>query len=547
MPLLALGALFPLLFLLSPTSARASSGQVAMLDDGSLQSVDNSPVATLQELRHLGVGIVRYVVHWADIAPDSSSSTMPHFNASDPGAYPAANWAALDQVVRTANSDGIRLMITVAGHVPRWAFGPNEPSDPQQLLGAWKPSASEYGQFVHAVATRYSGHYQGLPAVHAWELYNEPNFGQDLSPQSVGSVITSADMYRSMVASSWSALQATGHGHDTILIGALSAHGENNPNVFGEAKPLQFMRELYCLDSSYHFFRGSAARTRGCPSSAAKFRKQNPGLFNASGFSIHPYPLGADMTVPPNRTRTPDKDYATFVQLPNVIKALDKSLGADGSHKHYAVWNTEYGYVSDPPRTDGVSVSNQAYYLNWAEYLSWKNPRIVSFMQFLLADPNPNVGVVRCGGFASGLLFNPAPPTIGGCGGPYTPGAPKPAYDAWRLPLYLPQTSTRRGKTLEVWGCVRPAQYALRDTHSPQVGHIQFASSGSTAYSDIATVTFRNPNGSCYFNLHLKFPSSGTVRLAYTYPPSDARLAPTTAYADPLSPAVSRSISITVK
>jgi len=38
------------------------------------------------------------------------------------------------------------------------------------------PSANEYKQFVEALGKRY-------PSVHTWELYNEPNFGEDLSPR----------------------------------------------------------------------------------------------------------------------------------------------------------------------------------------------------------------------------------------------------------------------------------------------------------------------------------------------------------------------------
>ena len=43
----------------------------------------------MQELRHLGVGMVRVNVRWSLIAPDPTSRTRPNFNASDPNAYPA--------------------------------------------------------------------------------------------------------------------------------------------------------------------------------------------------------------------------------------------------------------------------------------------------------------------------------------------------------------------------------------------------------------------------------------------------------------------------
>lgn len=544
-----LAGLSSLLFLggaLVPVAAQASHRQVSIMYE---DQVSTAPGQTLQELRHLGAGTVRFVVHWSDIAPNPNSFTAPKFNAADPAAYPPANWSTLDAVVRTARADGVTVLLTVAGHVPLWVWGPGVPRDPRlrASLGAWKPSAPAFGQFMRALGTRYSGHYHGLPAIRDWEIYNEPGFGEDLAPQSVGPVRTGPDMYRSLLASAWGALRATGHRRDLILIGALSAHGQANPGLIGETRPLDFVRELYCLDSRYRPFRGRAATRRGCPSTPKalrRFRAQNGGLFNAGGFAIHPYPLGLDMTTPPNRTRFHDKNYAGFSQLPNLIKALDRSLRADGSRKRYSLWNDEYGYISNPPRGDGVSLANQATYLNWAEYLSYKNPRIASFMQYLLVDPDPTHGVVTCGGFASGLIFNPAL-TTAPCAHGALGGAPKPALDAWRLPLYLPRTTTRKGGQLEVWGCVRPAAYAIRDTHRPQVGHLQFQAAGSSTFTDLATVTFRNPNGSCYFDRRIRFSRSGTLRLAYSYP-VDAALLPTFAvgYRDPLNPAVSRSIPI---
>ena len=111
-------------------------------------------------------------------------------------------------------------------------------------------------------------------------------------------------MYRPIVDAGWKALHATGHGHDTILIGEFAARGngfrsphpgqpQGLPGNYGQTKPLEFLRTLYCLDSSYRQLRGSAARAHGCPTNAAgsrRFRAQHPGLFSASGVGDHPYP-----------------------------------------------------------------------------------------------------------------------------------------------------------------------------------------------------------------------------------------------------------------
>ena len=166
--------------------------------------------------------------------------------------------------------------------------------------------------------------------------------------------------------------------------------------------------------------------------------------------------------------------------------------------------------------------------MNWSEYVSWRNPRIRSFAQFPIYDPLRPLRSNDWGGYASGLLtWN---------------GVPKATYAAWRLPVFLPITSTRRGRSLEVWGCVRPAPFAALDTGAPQTVAIQFArdSSGASGpFTTIQTVTLGGTS-SCYFDVRVKFPASGTVRLGYTYPPSD-----------PLLPAqqgqiVSRSVQVTL-
>ena len=54
------------------------------------------PVGTLNTLKRLGVDRIHVFMHWADIAPDPTSSDRPDFDATDPAAYPAAGWASYD-------------------------------------------------------------------------------------------------------------------------------------------------------------------------------------------------------------------------------------------------------------------------------------------------------------------------------------------------------------------------------------------------------------------------------------------------------------------
>jgi hypothetical protein len=503
--------------------------------------------------------MVRLNVRWSFIAPDVKSRRRPRFNASDPNAYPAQNWGPYDALVRVAQTDGIQLMFTPTAFAPLWAQGPN----PQKYGAhynfefAFMPSANEFRQFVVALGKRYR-------SVHAWELYNEPNFGEDLAPQGINGshVLYSPVMYRGLISAAWRALHATGHGRDTVIVGAVAAHGAHIParrgnglpGAYGETPPLEFMRELYCLDSRYHRYTGAAAAVRKCPTNAAaarRFRAQNPALFSSSAWSIHPYPLGKDGSTPPTTTNYKNPNFAGFSQIPNVVRTLDRIQRAYRSGKRFPVWNTEYGYITNPPNRSErfASLAAQAYYDNWAEYLSWKNGRVNSSMQYLLYDPNPSVGTPECGGFASGIVFFTQPPSTRGCG-PYPPGTAKPGLSAYRLPIYLPNGSAHPGRAVTVWGCVRPAHYALLDTHKPQTGLIQFQRGGRGAWSTVASVTFSNPSASCYFTRRVKFPASGSVRLLYQYPLGDLRLQPGigNTYFDPLArTSLSRSASVKIR
>ena len=114
-------------------------------------------------------------------------------------------------------------------------------------------------------------------------------------------------------------------------------------------------------------------------------------------------------------------------------------------------------------------------------------------------------------------------------------GRPKPAYDAYRLPLYIPTTSLSPSAKVEVWGAARPAPFIAYDGTRPQTASLQLND------TTIATVNVAGPGG--YFDLHMTLPTSGNLRLAYTYPSSDpllpVGLAGTTVY--------SRTIIITVR
>ncbi len=499
-------AILPMLGLLAALHAplvSASSTQEAIFQDDGLLA--GNPAGALTTLRSLGVTRVRVALAWSRIAPQPTATRAPKgFNAANPAAYPAASWSVFDQVVRQAKASGISLDFLLTGPAPRWAEGRGRPAN--EPFGAWKPSAPDFGSFVKAVGTRYSGTYRPkgvsapLPSVNFWGIWNEPNYGPDLAPQTAagGAVQIAAASYRGLLGHAWGSLRASGHKRDTIVFGETAPHGFASGGNFSGTAPLEFVRGLYCVNSHNQPLRGRLASQNGCPTTAAgsrRFRSQNPALFSASAFAAHPYA----QATPPNRSLFAQgqdhADVADLAAVPKLERTLDSLNRVYGSHKQFPIYSTEFGYQTNPPEhsKQGINPVTAAYYMNWAEYISYKQPRIRSYNQYLFADPSG-------GNFASGIVFSS--------------GQHKPGFDAFRLPLYLPKTSVKHPGSLEVWGGVRPAHFARLDTGTPQTAQIQFQTNSTGAFTTLSTVAITNSRG--YFDVHQKFAHSGTVRLAWT-------------------------------
>jgi hypothetical protein len=468
--------------------------------------LDADPVGTLRLMRSLGIDRVRVFVPWGalyggpSLAPNPTSRAMPvGFDPTNPAAYSATAWSLYDAIDRAAAQTGVGLYFSLGPPPPLWASGRGAP---RPDLPQWRPSAQAFGAFVHAIGVRYSGTYvppgasTPLPRINFWGIWNEPNYGVDLAPQAIDGwrVEVSPATYRGMLDAAWSALQATGHGGDTILIGELAPRGVQASDGL---TPLRFLRALYCVDGSFRPLRGESARLRGCPTTAAgsnSFRARHPALFRASGLAIHPYPQG----LPPNYVTPGEPGYADLPAIPRLERTLDTIQRAYGPSSPLPIYNTEFGYKTNPPFPGGVSPRTAAAYLNWAEYISWRDPRIKSYDQYLLTDP----ACLTLSCFATGLETEN--------------GDHKPSYAAFRMPVYLPVTTFTPGQALEVWGCVRPARFAMRETGRHQIVEIEFKRAGSRTWSLLSSVTITDPNG--YFDVARTFHIAGSVRLAWRYP-----------------------------
>ncbi|MEA2425782.1 MAG: polysaccharide biosynthesis protein PslG, partial [Thermoleophilaceae bacterium] len=323
--------------LLAPAAAAAARGQLTMMEDSTqlLSLGPDARDAALDNFKALGANIVKVRVEWRDLAPDPGSRRKPAFDATDPTAYPADVWTPLDAAVHGIVARGMRPFLMISPPAPDWATA----APPKKYIGVWKTNPADYGDFVRAIARRYSGANEGLPRVTMWSIWNEPNHPQFIQPLSerVGGkmVPTAADQYRRLYTAATDALAATGHATDTVLFGEVLPIGQAKLGTLNTIRPLLWLREFFCLDDNYRPFRGSAASARGC----TPFPK-----IVTSGFAMHPYttPVGP-------RFHLTSPDDATIGQIARVETALDRVAKTKRVRKGLPIYSTEFGIQTDPP------------------------------------------------------------------------------------------------------------------------------------------------------------------------------------------------------
>jgi hypothetical protein len=514
---------------LRPQAARADSTELSILmDDQPLLYTSNSAaLSALERLKSIGVNVVRVSVVWALLAPNPTSTRTPKgFNASDPGSYPYGAWARYDYLDEVAHRLGMTLYFDLTAPAPAWAVA----HDPTPNVGhswSYKPNISDYEQFVQAVGTRYSGDYTTtttsckpsntvtfggivipigpvkctqvpkttLPAIHWWSIWNEPDEVGWLTPQTHRdggrTYLSTPAYYRRMADAAYTGLLGTGHLDDTILLGELTSALNS-----ATTHPLPWMRDFYCVNGADQPLTGSAASVVGCPTSGNRvtFVQDNPVLFAASGFAYHPYSF-----IAPNRV-VPGKPWAIDLEnISGLNSTLTGVLNAYNEPDNMPIYITEFAYETKPPDPyAATSLANQAKWLNQAEYMTYNMPRVKSMAQFLLYDLPP-LSTARKGTrtywspFQSGLL--------------YLNGNKKPAYNAFRLPIWVPSAHT--GSSVYVWGQIRPATF-----EGAQAGVLQFKRSGTSSWQYLSTVETTNPEG--FLTTHVALHNRGQLRLEWT-------------------------------
>jgi len=461
----------------APGSARVAPALETILQDDAQLLYRPEPVVqeTLAELRALGVDRVRVTAGWSVMTRTPDSATRPSFDATDPAAYDATRWAALDRVVSLAPHYGLKVMIDVGFWAPHWAA-----SDPPGPRARADIDPGAFRDFAVAVARRYSGSFvpatssdalpvlvpngsddqflaellgqsnppggpaglgtllspaailplgpRPLPRVDVLTLWNEPNHPGFLLPQWSGGGAhrspASPAAYRTMVAAAYPAIKRA-RPDATVLVGATAASASQDTGTDG-VPPLAFVRALACVDS----------RLRTLRSPDCRGFQPVPG----DGWAHHPYSLRTlPDAVDPGRP-----DDAQIGELPRLARLLGQLVARGRLAPGLAnLWITEDGYETGPRSVRApFGPYDQARFLTWSEFLAWQTPGVRSFAQFLLRDiiPATPAGAgahEQAGEWRSGLER--------------ADGTAKPAATTFRIGLL----ALRAGGTLRLWGRLR--------------------------------------------------------------------------------------------
>ena len=283
------------------------------------------------------------------------------------------------------------------------------------LLGSWKPNPADLGEFTHAIATRYDGHFANLPAVRYWQLWAEPNLALNLSPQFVGNTPVGFDVYRPMLDAFYANLKEVS-SQNVVVSGGTAPYGGLTPSrglTFQRMQPLTFWRGLLCESTQAKKKKKHKKKRRAAQAAAAC----TPPRFDVAAH--HAINVGAPTqhAVNPNDATTPD------------IGRLRRVLRKGGAGNK-PIWDTEIWWNSNPPGR-GVSLKTQARYLSQSFYTLWKQGVQAAFW-FELRDLQPNGS-------------DPIPT----CGLYFRDYRAKPALRAFGFPFAAERLSKTR---VRVWG-----------------------------------------------------------------------------------------------
>jgi hypothetical protein len=332
----------------------------------------------------------------------------------------------------------MRVMLTVYS-APAWAEGPKRPG--RAYAGTWKPQPAAFGAFARALAIRYSGTFpdplrpgHSLPPVKYFEVWNEPNLDNYLSPQWRGTRLVGPSLYRNLVNHFYTAVKEV-QPTAQVVAGSLAPFGD--PPGGTRTPPVQFLRRMLCLKGR------RLTRTR-CPHRAR---------FDI--LSDHPIAVG-----PPLQPAANPLDVTT----PDIGKL--KSVLDLAARRHALIpprpkplWVTEFWYDSNPPDPDGVPIARQARWYEQDLHLFWRQGASAA-IALQLRDSPPERGYPYSSQAGAFLLD----------------GNPKPSQVAFSFPLVARRAD--EGHVI-VWGI------------APEPGRVRIEARRAGGRRTLASVTTR--------------------------------------------------------
>ena len=447
------------LALSAPATASASSTmKVGVADDGLMQGPSAEANLAASQWRANGVDQSRLMLVWAAIAPNPEKTRPPTgFDPQDPQSS-GYDWTKIDRAVAALKANSIEPTFLLTTPAPIWGS-----AVPSRREPTYKPSPSQFADFVHAVIVRYG------EVVKRYSLINEPNLWHWLTPQWS---CTTADDSSCKAASPAIYRELFRAGYDEIKLlqpsasvwgGSLAPVGTSSrADPHSSLAPLNFLRRLGCVKENFTRDRTSS----GC-------RDFTPLTVDA----IAHHPHTAWMAP---RQRPSDADSVTVGTLSRLTKTLDRiqarggirngsQAGAAARTRPLEVEIDEFGIQTDPPdQWSGVSLRLQSDYLQEIAFLLWKNPRVKLFTQYLWRDEPLDKVSITTGSWQSGLYF--------------ADGEPKPSAGTFSSPFWV-ELAKHSGRAT-VWGQVRPGG-ATEVT-------VQSRSAGSARFSAFRTETTNN-------------------------------------------------------
>ena len=293
--------------------------------------------AELGLVRQSGATVVRTLVNWDVVAPRRPSKPTDPFS-------PVYRFNDLDEFVRNAQVNGLEVLLTIWG-TPRWANGGRPPRYLPKRL-------SDFRNFAHALASRYSGHFAGYPFVRFFGIWNESNLGNFLAPQyDARGRPVSPRAYAALAATGYTAIKLASP-RAQVAIGETSSHGRDR-------KKAGFTDTI-------------------APATFARLVAQANPRLKFDAWAQHPYPVPVSQP-PTQKVRYPNVALSTLGRFET---DLDRWFGRKGIR----IWISEYGVETKPGEPRGVTEPQQARYLRQAIGMLRADRRVDLFIWFVFRD-----------------------------------------------------------------------------------------------------------------------------------------------------------------